>query len=920
MYSFNIVKKMQINRGSWKFISFLFAVLTLLVIFAITRLDFTTVLRGRAQVSSQATSKPINVLEIRYFPIEQAAQEAKVNALMSQLPTLITNASKYKGYSNPTATPFSNVIVKRTITRNGSSPYFTGPNKAPYHSMDAILTRGGENLCDYIVNNNIDQVWTWFDVRNPQVDNGGYNSEFTIVPSKFIAPLYYPASHCAGRRTFIFYGLDQNRTVGEALHTFSHGIEGFIPILQTGTLFWNGFVGANGPVELTTNCGSVHFPPNGLPGSNGLGYDYENTTYVSTKCENWKPDGTGTATTINCTRWGCTQEGYISWWLQNVPNQGNTLTYMGYPVHNWWDFISDTDAALVSAATNLHYVPDEYSDFGKPSYFDTLLQPGIGQYASPLFWSHAITKTGGAIVVTASYRNISQIDTDEISLVAWGTSTLTRAAKKRTGDFTSEIWYLLNPSVLTQNIRLVYGGNLGDILVESTTINGIDTTTLPTTFTNGGTTGNPSIATPTTSNDIVYGVATTYTGGNRLLRTGKTIGLWERLSANVISKGGATSGGTSASLTWTAAVNWPWSVAAIAFKQSQMVDLKINSSDTSLTVAQNTPLTITWLSSGSSSCTASGLWSGTKAPTGSEVVNSVSGGTYTLTCGTVSDSVPVLIQPAAVTADLKINGSDGPVTVFVESMTALPVLTWNINGTVSTPGCSLISTERVNGFNGFANVSGSTTLHNLGVGTYTYSIACGTNKDSVTLILSHSPATILKANFSDTSIAIYPNTSALLSWNSYGASSCTASGSWSGIKATAGELLVGPLTATSTFNLACGTTSDTAQVTLLPSLATNQLDLRVNGSNGPIGIIYPEKAVLNWSYTGTGSCVASGVSNWVGAKPTKGTEVLEPIPGTYTLTCGTLSDSVQTTYAVPGSGSGTAVDNCTNTYSIQVVK
>lgn len=81
------------------------------------------------------------------------------------------------------------------------------------------------------------------------------------------------------------------------------------------------------------------------------------------------------------------------------------------------------------------------------------------------------------------------------------------------------------------------------------------------------------------------------------------------------------------------------------------VDLKINGGNGPITVSQGSTLSLSWTSTNATSCTASGLWTGTKVINGSLSVPSVtSSGTYTLTCsgagGNSSDSVSVTVTSA----------------------------------------------------------------------------------------------------------------------------------------------------------------------------------------------------------------------------------------------------------------------------------
>ena len=83
------------------------------------------------------------------------------------------------------------------------------------------------------------------------------------------------------------------------------------------------------------------------------------------------------------------------------------------------------------------------------------------------------------------------------------------------------------------------------------------------------------------------------------------------------------------------------------------VDLKVDSSDGPITVSYKDNITLSWSSENSVSCQASGDWSGTKAVSGSQVIqmNEVKTNTFTITCQdstgtkTETDSVIVVVTP-----------------------------------------------------------------------------------------------------------------------------------------------------------------------------------------------------------------------------------------------------------------------------------
>ena len=133
--------------------------------------------------------------------------------------------------------------------------------------------------------------------------------------------------------------------------------------------------------------------------------------------------------------------------------------------------------------------------------------------------------------------------------------------------------------------------------------------------------------------------------------------------------------------------------------------------------------------------------------------------------------------------------------------------------------------------------------------------------------------------------AVALNGSTTLTWSTVEATSCTASGSWTGAVATSGTQNVTITTVgTNTYILTCTNAagaSATNSVTLTDAspaaptltLSTGSIDL-----GKPVG--------LTWSSVGATSCTASG--NWSGTLPPSGNQTLTPAVGgtdTYSLTC-----------------------------------
>ncbi len=173
--------------------------------------------------------------------------------------------------------------------------------------------------------------------------------------------------------------------------------------------------------------------------------------------------------------------------------------------------------------------------------------------------------------------------------------------------------------------------------------------------------------------------------------------------------------------------------------QAPTVDLTVNTVNGPITVAYNATATLTWTSSNTSSCAASGAWTGSPGVSGSQSTGALTATvTYTLQCtgpgGTASDSVTVQVNPPpAPTVDIKANGSDGPLTVAYNTAVTL---TWT-----STTTTSCVTTTN-NWPNDTLSTSGSQTTGGL-TSNQTYSLQCtgpgGTASDSVTVQVSAPP-------------------------------------------------------------------------------------------------------------------------------------------------------------------------------------
>ena len=325
-------------------------------------------------------------------------------------------------------------------------------------------------------------------------------------------------------------------------------------------------------------------------------------------------------------------------------------------------------------------------------------------------------------------------------------------------------------------------------------------------------------------------------------------------------------------------------------------------------VGVNDSSTLTWLVWDAASCEASGAWSGSKPLSGSEIVGPLTtSNTFILTCQGAADDVQPRVIKGNLAGALTLKGNPAPIDVSVSeavtvavvglppppaptvSLTANPT-TVDVNGssTLSWSSTDASACSAGGAWSGTKATSGSEAVGALTT-TSRFTLVCngagGSAEQSVMVSVNAppplpAPTVSLAAN----PVMIAYRAVSTLTWSSRDATSCAASGDWSGMKATSGDQSVGPLTQTSTFILTCSGPGGSAgrSVTVavdrapLPtvSLIANPTTVDVNGSS-----------TLSWSSTDASACSAGGA--WSGSKPLSGNASVGPLTetSTFTLTC-----------------------------------
>jgi hypothetical protein len=159
-----------------------------------------------------------------------------------------------------------------------------------------------------------------------------------------------------------------------------------------------------------------------------------------------------------------------------------------------------------------------------------------------------------------------------------------------------------------------------------------------------------------------------------------------------------------------------------------------------------------------------------------------------------------------------------------------------------------------------------------------------------------SPAPTL--SFSANPSSVTSGSNSTLTWSTTDATSCTASGAWSGSVGTSGTRSVGPLSSTSTYSLSCSGAGGSVQKSVTVTVgAAPPPTPTVSLSASPTSVQSGSGSMLSWSSTNATSCTASGA--WSGSKASSGSQSTGALSSsaTYTLACsnasGSASKSVQ---------------------------
>ncbi len=282
-------------------------------------------------------TREVKVWMLAYYPNTTYVTEIGDPAAYTKntlLPAL-NEASRYHGYSNANAQASLRYTLSSEDIKTENNPPPTISGKYDYGALFSKY-----DLCNVAKQKDIKAVILWADGLG---EYAGGMWESAITGSGGIPTNGAQLPYCPDK-TIVVYGLNYTRGLAEALESYSHHLEA---VFRRFRPEWSSWSGENESQNQRswgrgTSCGNAHNPPNA-----SAEYDRINTAYFQSDCRNWKPDRSGQKENLNCTAWKCTTDGYLQWWMQNMPGAGNTLMGTdGKKVPNWWVYIADPDRCV----------------------------------------------------------------------------------------------------------------------------------------------------------------------------------------------------------------------------------------------------------------------------------------------------------------------------------------------------------------------------------------------------------------------------------------------------------------------------------------------------------------------------------------------------------------------------------------------
>lgn len=243
----------------------------------------------------------------------------------------------------------------------------------------AIITDPAYDICGRLNRGEIDEVW----LNTPP--NTGFFESVLAGPSGFAynGPTY-TANSCNGLVPIMMYNYSR---LWEGGHTFGHRMEATMERVYgrweqntPNPNNWEkfGMVRWQSPDFDYAGCGSIHFTPNATMEDDD--YDYGSMTIpFDSICDDFNNypnlgDPQQVKTSVTCTAWDCSTEGYYYWWFSHLPH----LPGFGPDgkFQDWWIYFLDPNFAQASPLADMSI----NGQFGSATRDVDLTNTSIGTY------------------------------------------------------------------------------------------------------------------------------------------------------------------------------------------------------------------------------------------------------------------------------------------------------------------------------------------------------------------------------------------------------------------------------------------------------------------------------------------------------------------------------------------------------------
>ena len=286
----------------------------------------------------------------------------------------------------------------------------------------------------------------------------------------------------------------------------------------------------------------------------------------------------------------------------------------------------------------------------------------------------------------------------------------------------------------------------------------------------------------------------------------------------------------------------------------------------------------------------------------------ISGCNGLMNFGNINWNIPPAQQWCDNTPDL----SNSPFPTVSISVSPSSVIQ-NQDATLAWSSNKATSCTAANAWTGSKALSGSQSVSQANIGSYSYRITCsnasGSATGTATLTVTAAPPGV-QLSVSPASITLGQN--ATLTWTSYQYTACTASGPWSGSKALNGNEGITPAAAGSfAYTLSCqgaGKGSGTASATLTVNPVSGPAPPAAPTVSLAAANEYPScmdtgaQNTLTWSSANASACTASG--SWTGPVATSGSQDI--YPGASSASSSTILEYVLNCSGPGGSASDSA--------------